>query len=66
MIPIAVAVVDWEPFGNGAGGCGKTAAFANAKQQTTCHERDDAAGQTVARARQRPENHDAKKSAARS
>ena len=59
------AVVDRKPFRHRARGRRKAAAFAYAEQQPARRQREHAAGQTVARARQRPENHDAQKSAPR-
>ena len=58
-------ISDRKPFRHRARGRWKTAAFADAEQQPARRQRDHAAGQTVARARQRPENHDAQKPAPR-
>jgi len=58
------AVADREPFRHRAGRRRKPATFADAEQQPAGRQRNHAAGQTMTGAGERPEDHDAKKSAA--
>ena len=59
-------VINRKPFRDRAGGRRKSAALAHTEQQPARRECNHATRQTVARARERPENHDAQKTAPRS